>query len=162
MSEASNQEEYDNIQAGLAAEAEAHAQVEAGAEAEMAEIIFAGEESVKALLVKMQKLNTEKTLAIGSLDMRMKDLQEELRQTALPFNQQLDALEFEIKNLMPAIAHPIQTESGKVSYRRGYKKITYDSKALDLICTIREDIKGVIQQFRKESETAASVGIEIF
>lgn len=120
------------------------------------EIIYAGEDAVKTLLKKLQKLKVEKDVAIGSLLLQLQELQEEIGLKAAPFDSASSAISEEIKTLMPAIARTIKTEAGAVSYRKGYTKVSWDSKALDA-CT-DEYVKLAIQPYRKEIIIAPSIG----
>lgn len=123
------------------------------------EIIYAGEETVKELLARLKKLKVQRDFACGSMELVLQDLQEELRKTSLPFIQQEEVLEEEVKKLMPAIARTIKTENGAALYRKGYSKITYNTDALE---DLQGDIKEAILPFRKESQVAPNVRIEVY
>ncbi len=120
------------------------------------EVINAGEETVKVLLAKLRKLKVEKDVAVGSLLLNLQELQDEIHVKAMPYDHQSEQIAAEIKNLMPAIARTIKTEHGAVSYRKGYTKVSWDTKALDA-CT-DEYVKIAIQPYRKETIVAPSIG----
>ncbi len=120
------------------------------------EVINAGEDAVKVMLAKLRKLKVEKGFALGNLEVQLQEIQDAIHQVCLPFDQQSEVIAAEIKNLMPAIAKTIKTEHGAVSYRKGYTKVSWDTKALDA-CT-DEYVKQVILPFRKVTEVAPSVG----
>lgn len=121
------------------------------------EVIYTKEEdAVKALLAKMRKLKVEKDVAIGSLLLRLQELQDEIHVRALPFDHESEKIEVEITALMPAIAHSVKTENGAVSFRKGYVKVSWDTKALDGVAD--EYVKTAILPFRKETQIAPSIG----
>ena len=120
------------------------------------EIINAGEDAVKILLAKLRKLKVEKDVAIGSLLLNLQELQDEIHVRAMPYDHESEVIAAEIKNLMPAIARTIKTENGAVSYRKGYTKVSWDTKALDA-CT-DEYVKQAILPYRKVTEVAPSIG----
>ena len=126
------------------------------------EIINVSEESIKALLVKLRTLKVQKDVAIGSLLLHLQELQDEIHVRALPYDHESEVIVAEIKSLMPVIAHSMQTEHGKVSYRKGYTKVTWDNKALDTVCASREDIKAVILPYRRTTAIEPSVSIDIY
>ncbi len=125
------------------------------------EVISVGEDAVKALLAKMRKLKVEKDVAIGSLLLQKQELEDAIHAKAMPFDHQSEQIEAEIKNLMPAIAKTIKTDDGAVSYRKGYVKVSWDSKALDA-CT-DASVKQALAPYRKETTVAPSIGTpEVF
>ncbi len=124
------------------------------------EIIYAGEETVKVLLAKLRKIKVEKNVAVGSLELQLQEIQDELHLKSMPFDHTTHAIEEEIKMLMPAIAKTVKTENGAASYRKGSLRISYDSKALDA-CN-DEYVKETILPFRKETPVKPSISIEVY
>lgn len=124
------------------------------------EIIYAGEETVKTLLNKLKKLKLEKDVAVGSLELNLQELKDEIHQKSMPFDQQATAIEAEIKSIMPGIARTIKTEYGAANYRKGSIRVSYDSKALD--ACIDEYVRNAILPYRKETPVSPSVSIEVY
>jgi len=54
-------------------------------------------EAAETALYRFDQLKTEKELAVGSLELNLQEVQEELRLKALPFDQQMQVIEIEIK-----------------------------------------------------------------
>lgn len=127
---------------------------------EVVETINVSEEIVKTLLAKMKKKKIEKDLEVGSMELQLRDLQEDLHIKSLPFDQAINEMKEEIIKLMPDIARTIKTNDGQAGYRKGSKRISYDAKALDAIKDL--DISLAIQPFRKETEVKPSVSIDIY
>ncbi len=125
-------------------------------EKQQPEIINASEESVKVLLAKLRKIKIEKDVAIGSDLLHLQELQDEIHTKSLPFDQQHDTVVVEIRSIMPAIAKTMKTADGMVSYRKGYTKVSWDTKALDA-CT-DDYVMRAILPYRKVTEVAPSIG----
>jgi len=124
------------------------------------EIIYAGEETVKVLLAKLRKIKVEKNVAVGSLELQLQELKDEMHQKSLPFDQMTEVIEAEIMDIMPAIAKTVKTENGAALYRKGSLRVSYDSKALDACSD--EYVKNTILPFRKETPVKPSVSIEVY
>jgi len=124
------------------------------------EIIYAGEETIKVLLAKLRKIKVVRNVAVGSLELQLQEIQDELNQKSLPFDNMMQAIEKEINDLMPAIARTIKTEHGAASYRKGSLRVSYDSKALDA-CN-DEYVKLAILPYRKETPVKPSISIEVY
>ena len=124
------------------------------------EIIYAGEETVKVLLAKLRRIKLEKDFAVGSLELHLQEIKDDIHSKALPFDQQSEAIETEIRTIMPAIARTLKTENGAALYRKGSLRISYDSKALDA-CN-DEYVKLAILPYRKETSVKPSISIEVY
>ena len=124
------------------------------------EVIYAGEEAVKFLLAKMRKIKVQRDVAVGSLELQMQELKDELHQKSLPFDQMTEAIETEVKELMPEIAKTVKTENGAALYRKGSLRVSYDAKALDA-CN-DEHVKFAILPFRKETSVKPSITVEVY
>lgn len=123
-----------------------------------AEIINAAEESIKVLLAKMQKVKLEKDVAVGSLALNLHEKQEELRQQAAPFDQEMERIAYQIQQLVPSVAKSVKTEFGAVSFRRGYTRASYDTEAMDEFLESHPRMKKIFIQFRSETPVKASIG----
>jgi hypothetical protein len=123
-----------------------------------AEVINIAEDSIKVLLNQLQKVKIEKDVAVGSLILNLKEQEEELQKQSAPFDQEMSILQRKIMELVPSVAHSVKTESGSVSFRRGYTRASYDTDALDEFLESHQNIKRVIIQFRSETPVKSSVG----
>ena len=124
------------------------------------EVIYAGEEAIKIMLAKLRKIKVQRDVAVGSIELQLQELKDELHQKSLPFDQMAEVIETEIKDLMPAIARTVKTENGAALYRKGSLRVSYDSKALDA-CN-DEYIKLAILPYRKETSVKPSISIEVY
>jgi len=124
------------------------------------EIIYANEEAVKILLAKMRKIKLERDVIVGSLELQLQELKDELHIMSLPFDQMTEAIEMEIKDLMPEIAKTVKTEHGAALYRKGSLRISYDAKALDACPD--EYVRNTILPYRKETPVKPSISIEVY
>lgn len=130
-------------------------------EKEAEELIYTKEEdAVKALLSKLKKIKVEKDVAIGSLLLQLQELQDEIHIRALPYDHESEKYEAEITALMPAIARTIKTDAGAANWRKGSVRVSYDYRALDAIND--EYVKQVVLPFRKQTEVAANVSVEVY
>ena len=124
------------------------------------EIIYAGAEAIKIMLAKLKRIKAERNAAVGSIELQLQEIQDELYQKTSPFDHMTLIIEEEIKDLMPAIAKTVKTENGAALYRKGSLRISYDSNALDA-CT-DEYVKLAIMPFRKETPIKPSISIEVY
>lgn len=120
------------------------------------------EDIIKTQLRVLRELKEQRDAACGSIELQINELHEELRQAALPFEQQRETIEAEIKLLMLGVAHTIKTIDGAATFRNGGMRISYDYKALDSLCASRKEIKAAILPFRKETLAKPSISIELY
>lgn len=123
-----------------------------------AEVINIAEDSIKVLLNELQKVKIEKDIAVGSLLLNLKEQEEEFNKYSEPFDQKMVILQKKIMDLVPSVAHSVKTESGSVSFRKGYIRASYDTDALDQFLELHPRIKHVIVQFRSETPVKSSIG----
>lgn len=120
------------------------------------------EQLIKEKLALLRQNKTAREEACGSIELRLQEIQEELRQAALPFEQQRETIEAEIKTLMLEVAHTIKTIDGAANFRSGGMRVSYDYKALDSLCASREEIKAAILPFRKETLAKPTISVEVY
>lgn len=124
------------------------------------EIIHAGAEAIKILLAKLKRIKAERNVAVGSLELQLQELQDELHQKSFGFDHMTEVIEAEIRDLMPEIAKTVKTENGAALYRKGSLRVSYDSKALDACPD--EYVKLAILPYRKETPVKPSISIEVY
>jgi len=124
------------------------------------EIIYAGAEAIKILLAKLKKIKAERNVAVGSLELQLQEIQDELHQKTFGFDHMTLVIEAEIRDLMPEIAKTVKTENGAALYRKGSLRVSYDAKALDA-CN-DEHVKFAILPFRKETSVKPSITVEVY
>lgn len=118
------------------------------------------EADVKKLIADLRKIKTKRDVVCGSLLLQLQELQDELHELALPFDQESEAIEANIKELMQQVEHTIKTEYGAANWRNGSLRVTYDYKGLDAIDDAK--IQEVIREYRKETKVSPSVNVEVF
>ncbi|MCZ7361927.1 MAG: hypothetical protein O8C58_01075 [Candidatus Methanoperedens sp.] len=118
------------------------------------------EADIKQMLTKMRNIKLKKETICGDIMIQIENLQEALDDLSRPFDHESNVLENQIKELMTSVQHTLQTEYGKVNYRKGSFRVSYNAKALDSIGD--ERVQRIIRQYRKETPVQASVSIEVF
>lgn len=111
-------------------------------------------EAVKELLTKLKDVYAELALIDSQIPQDVKDNIQSLEDKA-------KAIKEEIKELVSfEVQESIKTNDGQAIYKKGSKRIIYDSKLLDAIQdkTIRE----AIEPARKETQVKGSVQIEVY
>ncbi|MFH1769099.1 MAG: hypothetical protein ABH833_00335 [Parcubacteria group bacterium] len=106
------------------------------------------------------KSKLEREVEVGSLELQLHELRDEILNKASTFDHESEVIEAEIKELMPAIARTIKTEHGSAKWRKGSVRISYDTKALD--ACIDEYVKATILPYRKETQIAPGISIEVY
>lgn len=111
-------------------------------------------EAVKELLTKLKEANDLKKLLKDGLD-------QEILESIEMCDDKIEIIQKEIKELVSfEVQETIKTSDGQAIYRKGNKRITYDSKMLDFI----EDkiIRTAIDPARKETQVKGSVTVEVY
>ena len=105
---------------------------------------------VRRVKAAMQDVCTE-------LDEQIANLMKTRESLADPYNKQIAELEEDIRTAALLIQKPFKCDQGKVSFRKSYVKVSWDSKALDGYAAAHEEIL----QFRKTTVVKPSVSIQV-
>lgn len=120
------------------------------------------EELIKLKIQELKQIKTQREEACGSLELQLQEIQEEIRQKSLGFEHQYERIEAEVKTLILGIGRTIKTEHGAVIFTKSSVRTSYDTKALDMLCASREDIKIAISPFRKETPVNPTPRVEVY
>lgn len=111
-------------------------------------------------LLKITK--DDRSKVCENLEDQIKFLQEELDEKSRPFNDQMTTIESEIKALAMERGESFKCGHGAVNFRKGYMKITYSSKALEILTKKDEKLKDLLWLHRTATPVAPSVSVEVF
>jgi len=124
------------------------------------------ENIMKGLLKDLSVSKENELIKCAGLDDMIKELQTVMdeisanrKKIADPYHLEQEKIEAEIKELATIMARSFKSDLGEVKFRKGYIRLSYDSKALDKICSSDEVIKKAIYPFRKESPIEPSITI---
>ena len=131
-------------------------------EKEKEEVIYTNpEDAIKAMLAKLKRLKFKRASEIMHLEVKKQDIEDEIRSLTEKIDREIAEIENDIKNITVSdVKRSIKTEYGAAIYRRGSVRASYDKDALDAIQD--EKVKEIIKPFRKETETDASVKVEVY
>lgn len=98
---------------------------------------------------------------ISSLQGRMDDLQKELTKAQEPYQTKLNETEEYIKVQALEIATSFEHMGVKVSYRKGYERVTWVRKKMDDICLKNPALLDLLAPARKITPVDPSVSIAV-
>ena len=98
---------------------------------------------------------------ISSLQVRMDDLQKELTKAQEPYLTKLDETEEYIKVQALEIGTSFEHAGVKVSYRKGYERVTWVRKKMDDICLKNPALLDLLAPARKITPVDPSVTVAI-
>jgi len=84
-------------------------------------------------------------------------LEQQYNEIAEPFDTQIADIETEIKKAAIVAKHSFKTKYGKVGYRKGYIRTSWDTKMLLGYAVAHKEVL----EFKKETEIKPSVTIKI-
>lgn len=117
---------------------------------------------LKEWLALLKKARDDKNKVCENLEDQIKFLQEELDEKSRPFNDQMTTIENEIRTLAIERGESFKCGHGAVNFRKGYPRITYSAKALDILSKSNETARQLIWPYRTATPVAPSVSIEVF
>ena len=98
---------------------------------------------------------------IDSLKERMDGLEKELAEIEEPYKKKLDEIEGYVKIQALEISTSFEHAGVKVSYRKGYERITWTSKEMDNICLKNPALLSLLAPARKITLVDPSVSISV-
>lgn len=113
------------------------------------------------LLTKYKILNSNLSEECKDIDADIERLQNTRRLMAEPYLKGIEDIEAQIKLPMLEYQHTFISSSGKINFRKGAVRRTWNLDALDQICEVRKDIKNVIWAFREEKTGEPSISIKL-
>lgn len=117
---------------------------------------------LKEWLALLKKARDDKNKVCENLEDQIRFLQEELDEKSRPFNDQMTTIESEIKALAMERGESFKCDHGAVNFKKGYTKITYSSKALEILTKNDEKLKDLLWLHRTATPVAPSVSVEVF
>jgi len=100
----------------------------------------------------------------GPIKQEISNLQEQLSVMCEPYENELDAIEGEIKEAALANGESTKAHGVAVSYRSGYERVSYDPKQTDMILGMLRDVLPetavALEGARKSSRVAPFVSIK--
>jgi hypothetical protein len=117
---------------------------------------------LKEWLALLKKARDDKNKVCENLEDQIRFLQEELDEKSRPFNDQMTTIENEIRTLAIERGESFKCGHGAVSFRKGYPRVTYSAKSLDIICQRHPIVKDLIWHNRTETMVNPAVTIEIY
>lgn len=121
-------------------------------------------ESVNDTLKKWREVYDAMNAASKEVDEQIKELMLKKDAIELPYWEQLEPLEGEIMAYTHTVAQSFESQGVKVSYRKGYEKVTYDRKGTDAVWSTLRDIlpntADALERARKVSYVSPSVSVK--
>lgn len=117
---------------------------------------------LKEWFALLKRTKDDRSAVCENLEDQIRFLQEELDRKSWPFDDQITAIESEIKVLAINRGDSFKCNYGAVNFRKGYTKITYSSKGLEALTKKDEALKSLLWRYRTATPVAPSVGIEVF
>lgn len=117
---------------------------------------------LKEWFALLKRMRDDRNEACYDLERQMQFLQDELNGKSRPFDDQMAAIENEIKAAMMERGESFKCNDGAANFKKGYTKITYSSKALEILTKKDEKLKDLLWLYRTATPVAPSVGIEVF
>jgi hypothetical protein len=117
---------------------------------------------LKEWFALLKRMRDDRSKACESLEDQIRLLQEELDAKSRPFDDQITTIESEIKVLAVNRGESFKCNYSAVSFRKGYMKITYSSKALETLTKKDEALKDLLWRYRTATPVAPSTTIEVY
>lgn len=118
-------------------------------------------EELKSLLQEYKENQEAIKKEVESVDLEIARLQSYRNSLTHPYEVAIQDIETKIRIIMFETKKSYDCDIGRISYRKGGVKRSWDIDALDLSCKIDDHIKAVIWQFRKETSFEPSISIKL-
>lgn len=118
-------------------------------------------EEIKELLQEYKENQDALYKEVSSVNEEIARLQSYRNSLAEPYQSILENLEFRIKTIMLEAKQSYECEIGKVTYRKGGVRRSWDLDSLDSVCKFDPHIKEVIWSYRIETPFAPSISIKL-
>ncbi len=118
-------------------------------------------EEIKELLQEYKNNQDALYKEVSSVNEEIARLQSYRNSLTEPYQSILEGLEFRIKSIMLEAKQSYECEIGKVTYRKGGVRRSWDLDALDSVCKFDPHIKELIWGHRGETPFAPSISIKL-
>jgi len=116
-------------------------------------------EQMSKLLAENSAATAQQAKGIQELQASMQVLQDEVAMINAERNEMLNNLEMQAQELGLRAQRTLKADHGAITFRKGYLRVTYDSKGLEAL--VKSPEYEWLDQYRKESSVAASVKVEV-
>lgn len=107
--------------------------------------------------LQLHYLNSAKNKAVEGLRKKIMDLEAEMEELSGPYDIQISELQTKIIEEVKVLEKPFKCQYGKATYRKGYERSSWDTKALMGYAAAHPEIG----QFKKITVVEASVSVSI-
>lgn len=120
------------------------------------------ETEFKEKLSALKRLKDDRARACRQLEEQVELLNMEIQEKGKPFDDQIAGIKQQLIARALEYGNSFRCNDGAISFRKGYKRVTYAAKALDAICQRHPLVKDLIWHNRTETEVAPAVTVEVF
>jgi hypothetical protein len=106
-------------------------------------------------LEQAKQLRIARSQATKELYEQIMQLEKQMEAISAPFEEAYEAIEEEVRQEVLSIEKPFKSDIADISYRKGYIRSSWDSKALTGFAAAHPEI----EQFKKETFVEPSVSI---
>lgn len=106
-------------------------------------------------LEQAKNIRTEMDKATEIIRNQIAELGEQFEEISSPYKEAYGAIEEEVRQEVFTLAKPFKSDIADVSYRKGYVRASWDTKALTGYAAAHPEI----EQFKKETEVEPTVAI---
>ncbi len=117
--------------------------------------------TLNELMREYKRIADEQSEACKLLDIQIENLTETRQILAEPYQYKLADIEAQIRLPMLDRQGSFICSFGKINFRKGAVRRTWNLDALDQICEARKDIKNVIWMFREEKDGEPSITVKL-
>lgn len=110
----------------------------------------------------LKRMRDDRSKACEDIERGIQFMQDELNAKSRPFDDQIAAIENEIKAAMIERGESFKCNDGAANFKKGYTKITYSSKALEILTKKDEKLKDLLWRYRTATPVAPSITIEVW
>lgn len=120
------------------------------------------EAEFKEKLSALKRLKEDRARACRQLEEQIEFLNLEIKEKGKPFDDRIADIKQQLVTKALDYGNSFRCNDGVINFRKGYKRVTYAAKALDIVCLRHPLVKDLIWHNRTETEVAPSASIEVF
>ncbi len=116
---------------------------------------------LNALMSEYKQNMLEMKNACHDVDEQIANLSEIRNSLAQPYQDRLNEIETQIRLPMLDRASSFVCAYGKIGYRKGAVRRSYNAESLDMLCNAEPEVKKLIWPFREEKIGEPSISIKV-
>ncbi len=116
---------------------------------------------LNALMMEYKQNAQEIQNACRDIDEQLANLSEIRKALAQPYQDRLNEIEAQMRQPMLDRATSFVCEYGKIGYRKGAVRRSYNIESLDMLCNAEPEVKKLIWPFRSETVVEPSISIKV-